>query len=85
MVFRYDPQNMLALGRWFLPVVCSFSSFYDLPFLNGIIAILFHAVGAVCICKILRVENKITAALIGALIVCLHPDWDRRLVQTLVL
>ena len=69
LVFRYDPQNMLGLGRWFLPVVCSFSSFYDLPFLNGIIAILFYAAGAVCICKMLRVENKITAALIGALIV----------------
>lgn len=69
LVFRYDPQNMLGLGRWFLPVVCSFSSFYDLPFLNGIISILFHALGAVCICKILKVENKITAALIGALIV----------------
>ena len=69
LVFRYDPQNMLSLGRWFLPIACSFSSFYDLPLLNGIIAILFHAMGAVCICKMLRVENKITAALIGALIV----------------
>ncbi len=69
LVFRYDSQNMIALGRWFLPVVCSFSSFYDLPFLNGIIAVLFHALGAVCICRILHVEKKITAGLIGAVIV----------------
>lgn len=69
LVFRYDSQNMIGLGRWFLPVVCSFSSFYDLPFLNGIIAILFHALSAVCICKILNVEKKITAFLIGAVIV----------------
>ena len=69
LVFRYDSQNMLALGRWFLPVVCSFSSFYDLPFLNGIIAILFHAFGAVIVCRILKVERKITAFLIGAVIV----------------
>ena len=68
LVFRYDSQNMLGLGRWFLPVVCSFSSFYDLPFLNGIIAIIFHALGAVCICKVLNVEKKITAFLIGAVI-----------------
>ena len=68
VVFRYDSQNMIALGRWFLPVVCSLSSFYDLPFLNGIIAILFHALSAVCICKILNVEKKITAVLIGAVI-----------------
>ena len=69
LVFRYDSQNMVALGRWFLPVACSVSSFYDLPFLNGIIAVIFHALGAVCICKILNVHKKTTAALIGALIV----------------
>lgn len=69
LVFRYDSQNMISLGRWFLPVVCSFSSFYDLPFLNGIIAIVFHALSAVCICRILNVQKKITAFLIGAVIV----------------
>lgn len=69
LVFRYDSQNMLALGRWFLPVVCSFTSFFDLPLLNGVIAILFHALGAVCICHIFHVKKKITAGLIGALMV----------------
>ncbi len=69
LVFRYDAQNMIALGRWFLPVVCSFSSFYDLPFLNGLLAILFHALGAVCICRMFRVERKMTAGLIGAVVV----------------
>ena len=69
LVFRYDSQNMIALGRWFLPVVCSFSSFYDLPFLNGLIAIVFHAISAVCICGMLNVQKKITAGLIGAVIV----------------
>lgn len=69
LVFRYDEQNMIAMGRWFLPVVCSFSSFYDLPLLNGLMAIIFHGLGAVCICKILKVQNKITAALTGAIIV----------------
>ncbi len=69
LVFRYDSQNMIALGRWFLPVACSFSSFYDLPFLNGIAAIIFHATSATCICKMLNVQKKITAGLIGAVIV----------------
>ncbi len=69
LVFRYDKQNMIAMGRWFLPVVCSFSSFYDLPLLNGLMAIIFHALGAVCICKILNVQSKITAVLIGAFVV----------------
>ena len=69
LVFRYDGQNMVAIGRWFLPVVCSLSSFYDLPFLNGVIAIIFHALGGICICKMLNVKNKITAGLIGAVVV----------------
>ena len=69
LVFRYDPQNMIGLGRWFLPVVCAFTSFYDLPFLNGIIAIIFHALSAAIICRILNVNKKITAALIGMVIV----------------
>ena len=69
LVFRYDAQNMIGLGRWFLPVVCSFSSFYDLPFLNGIISIILHAVSAVCICKVLDVKKNVTAFLIGAMIV----------------
>ena len=69
LVFRYDAQNMIGLGRWFLPVVCSVSSFYDLPFLNGIIAIIFHALSAVCICKMFDVKEKITAFLIGGVIV----------------
>ncbi len=69
LVFRYDAQNMLGLGRWFLPVACSFTSFYDLPFLNGIVAIVFHALGAVCVCRILNAEKNITAFLIGAVLV----------------
>ena len=67
LVFRYDAQNMLALGRWFLPVACAPSSFYDLPWLAGVIAILYHGAGAVCICKMFGVKKNTTAALIGAL------------------
>ena len=69
LVFRYDSQNMIGLGRWFLGPVCSLSSYYDLPFLNGILAIVFHGLSAVWICRILNVQNKITAFLIGGVIV----------------
>ena len=69
LVFRYDVQNMTGLGRWLLSFVCYFTSFYDLPFLNGVICIFFHALGAVYICRIIDVKQKITAALIGALVV----------------
>ena len=68
LVFRYDAQNMIAIGRWFLPVVCAPSSFYDLPVIAGIMAIIFHGLGAVCICKMFGVRKNITAALIGAVV-----------------
>ena len=69
LVFRYDYQDMTELGRWFLHIVCAISSFYDLPFLNGILSIIFHAIGAVCICRMFRVKTSIAAGLIGAVVV----------------
>ena len=66
LVFRCDPQNMLALGRWFLPVVCGPSSFYDLPWIAGMLALLLHALGAVCICAMFGIRKNSTAAMIGA-------------------
>ena len=69
LVFRYDPQNMIGLGRWFLPVVCAPSSYYDLPWLAGLLCLLFHGLGAVCICSMFRVRKNTTAMLIGALII----------------
>lgn len=68
LVFRYDPQNMLGIGRWFLPVACAFGSFYDLPWLAGLTTVLLHGVGAVCICHMFGVQKKTTASLIGAVV-----------------
>ena len=68
LVFRYDAQNMISIGRWFLPVACAPSSFYDLPLIAGLMAIIFHGLGAVCICKMFDVRKNITAALIGAVV-----------------
>lgn len=69
LVFRYDAQNMVSIGRWFLPVVASLSSFYDLPWVTGLLAIIFHGLGAVCICKMFNVKKSTTAILIGAAVV----------------
>ena len=68
LVFRYDSQNMIAMGRWFLPVVCAPSSFYDLPWLTGLMVIILHGLGAVCICSMFGIRKNITAALIGAVV-----------------
>ncbi len=69
LVFRYDAQNMLEIGRWFLPVAAAPSSFYDLPWVTGLLAIVFHALGAICICHLFDIKRKSTALLIGAVVV----------------
>ena len=69
LVFRYDKQNMLELGRWFLSTAAAPSSYYDLPWLAGLMAIVYYAIGAVCICRMFEVRKNMTAALIGATVV----------------
>ena len=66
LVFRYDGQNMIALGRWFLPIASALSTFYDLPWVTGLIAVLLYGLGAVCICQMFGVRKYFTAGLIGA-------------------
>ena len=69
LVFRYDAQDMLSMGRWLLGAVCAPGSFYDLPWLVGLAAILFHALGAVCICSMFGIRKNLTAAMIGAAVI----------------
>lgn len=68
LVFRYDSQNMVSMGRWFLPIASGVSSFYDLPWLTGLLAIIFHALGAVCITEVFNIKKNVTACLVGALV-----------------
>ena len=45
----YFDQNMVTSGRWFLTIACGISSFYDLNFVNGLLAIIFLSISAVFI------------------------------------
>ena len=51
LVFREDPQHMESLGRWFLSFTSSLSTDYELPWLCGLICLLFFGLGAAVICK----------------------------------
>lgn len=37
----YFDQNMITSGRWFLMAACGFSSFYTIPWLIGVLGLLF--------------------------------------------
>ncbi len=68
LVFRHNAQNMTHLGRWFLSIACLPSSFYDLPWVCGALAIFYISIAAVCICALFRLRTKVAAALVGALL-----------------
>lgn len=64
----YSDQNVLGSGRWALSLACGFSSYYDLPWVNGLLSCIFIALTVVVIVALFEVENPVLIALIGALI-----------------
>jgi len=62
-------QDMISSGRQFLTYACRISSDYDLPALNGLLAILYLAITSVLLVDIFDVDSKYIAVLIGGVIV----------------
>lgn len=62
-------QNMIISGRWFLSVACGLSSYYTLPWLIGILAMVYLSLTSVVLVDLLEVKNKTRIILISALLV----------------
>lgn len=67
LVFRYDSQNMTQFGRIFLSLACGISSYYDLPWINGLLSLFYLSAGAVVICELFSFRKPAAVALTGAL------------------
>lgn len=65
----YSSQNMVGSGRWFLSIACGFSSYFDLPWLNGVLSLFFIALTMVVIVDIFEMKNPVLIILSGALLV----------------
>ncbi len=65
----YFDQNMITSGRWFLMVACGFSSFYTLPWVIGILGILFLSGTAVVLCELLEIRKTWAVVLTSGLLV----------------
>ena len=63
----YSTQNMVASGRWFLSIACGFSSYFDLPWVNGILSLLFMGLTAAMVAEVFRMENPVLIVLASAL------------------
>ena len=62
----YFDQNMVTSGRWFLMIACGFSTFYDLNFVNGLLAIILISICAVYVTRFFDVKKKYSLILIPA-------------------
>ncbi len=65
----YFDQNMITSGRWFLTVACGISSYYTLPWLIGLLAILWIALTSVALTELLEVKKSWAIVLISGLLV----------------
>lgn len=59
----YFDQNMITSGRWFLTVACGFSSYYTVPWVIGLLGLLFLGVASAALCELLKVRK--TWAVVG--------------------
>ena len=50
----YFDQNMITSGRWFLSVACGFSSYFTIPWIIGLIGLLWLALTAVALTELLE-------------------------------
>lgn len=65
----YSSQNIVGSGRWFLSIACGFSSYFDLPWVNGVLSLLFIALTMVVLVDIFEMKNPILIVLSGAVLV----------------
>lgn len=62
-------QNMITSGRWFLSVACGFSSYYTLPWLIGLLTLLYLGLAAVVLTEFLEVRSIWSVVGISGLLV----------------
>ncbi len=64
----YFDQNMITSGRWFLSVACGFSSYFTVPWVIGILGILFLACTAVVLVELLEIKETGVIILISGML-----------------
>lgn len=65
----YFDQNMITSGRWFLTVACGFSSYFTIPWVIGLLGLVFLAFTAVALTALLQLEDVPVIVLTSGLLV----------------
>jgi hypothetical protein len=64
----YFDQNMITSGRWFLRVACGISSDYTLPWIIGVLSVIYLAITAVLLQRFFQVKHSFTSMLLAAIL-----------------
>lgn len=65
----YSPEQMDTSGRFFLTYAHGISSFFELPWLNGVLSLVYLALIVVMIIELFDVKHPFTKILISAIVV----------------
>lgn len=65
----YFDQNMITSGRWFLTIATGISSYFTLPWLIGLLSLLFLGLTAVVLIELLEIKCSVTIVAISGLLV----------------
>lgn len=65
----YSNLDATVSGRWFLPVAGLFSSYFDLPWINGLLSALYLGLTAVVITELFSINNPIIIGMSSVLLV----------------
>lgn len=65
----YSDQNTIHLGRCFLTIACGISSYYDLPWLNGLLSLCYLGISSAILSEIFEVKKKAVLILMSSLVV----------------
>ncbi|MBR6917209.1 MAG: glucosyltransferase domain-containing protein [Clostridia bacterium] len=65
----YAKQDIIQSGRWFLAIPAAISSNFDLPWLTGLLSVIYISVAAVFIVLLFDIKNRFIVFLFGAILV----------------
>ena len=54
----YFDQNMITSGRWFLMIACGFSSYYTIPWVIGLLGIVFLGLTSAALTELLELDKN---------------------------
>ncbi|MCR5256353.1 MAG: glucosyltransferase domain-containing protein [Acetatifactor sp.] len=65
----YFDQDMITSGRWFLTVACGISSYFTVPWVIGLLSLLYLGISAALLTNVLEIKDMWLAGLISGLLV----------------